>query len=169
MQAGLGSQAAQIPVGLGSQMGGFRYQAGRDIADQISGVNAGIAGLTEQQGRGLSDIVGNATNNVQNLLQGAYGGDQQSRQQLMTLLSNLASQQGSQIAGQPIIPGFQSNYVGQLGQIASGIGGMAYGLGATGMNADPVVTGSGSGFNTVPGYGPSYAGSYNPMFSLGMG
>lgn len=135
IQAGLGQTAAQIPLGLGGQIGEYRYQAGRDIANSIGSTTSGLAGLSERQGAGLSDITGNVTNNINSLLQNYYQGDAQSLEQLASLLSNLAVQGSSQYSGMPIIPGMQSNLLGQLGQVASGTGGLLQGLNAAGLTA----------------------------------
>lgn len=129
-QAGLGTTAAQIPINAGNQAGAYRYQAGRDISANLGGASNTLASLTGQQGAGVADIVGNTTNNVNTLVQNAYNGDAQSIQQLMTLLSNLSVQSGSQVGSLPIIPGAQTNYLGQLGSLASGVGGLLGGLNA---------------------------------------
>jgi len=62
----------------------------------------------------------------------AQQGDASAMEQLGTTLANLGMQGSSQYSSQPIIPGAQTNYLGQLGQVASGVSGMmtAYG----GMN-----------------------------------
>lgn len=128
--ANRGFGAATNAAGMYSNLGGARYQAGRDVSGNIGGITSGLSSLVNQQGAGISDLVGNTANNVNNLLQSAYGGDANAKMQLMQLLSNLATQSGSQVGSLPIIPGYQSNYLGQAGQIASGIGGLLGGINA---------------------------------------
>lgn len=124
IESNLGQTAAQIPVQTGSQIGQYRMQAGRDIADQTAQTTSSLANLINQQGAGVSDMVSGYTNNVNQLYQAAAQGDAQAKEQLSTMLSNLATQTGTQYSSQPLVGGAQSNMLGQVGQISSGIGAM---------------------------------------------
>lgn len=128
IQSNLGQFAANIPLQTGSQISGLQYQAGRDLSSNIGNTTSSLANLINQQGAGMTDIYGNATNNINSLLQQAYSGDAAAKEQLATLLANVGSQSASQYAGQPIVTGQPTNYLGQLGQIASGVGGAYAGL-----------------------------------------
>lgn len=134
VQAGLGQFAAGIPLQIAQQQAGMQFQAGRDIAGNIGGTSSALANLVNQQGAGMSDTIGNFTNNINSLLQGAAQGDASSKEQLATILANLGVQGSSQMGSQPIIPGASSNLLGQLGGIASGLGGLYYGLNAGGSS-----------------------------------
>ncbi len=87
-----------------------------------------MANLINQQGAGLSDITGNTANNVNALYQSALNGDAQAKEQLAQVLANLGVQAGGQYASQPIVQGQPSNTLQQVGQIASGVGGIYQGL-----------------------------------------
>jgi hypothetical protein len=129
IQSGLGQYAASIPVNVGASIGQYRYQAGSDLANSVSTTTSALSNLLNQQGAGISDIVGGAANNINTLFSSATAGDVNAKQQLATLLANISSGGSSQFSGQPIIPGATTNLLGQLGQVAGGVGGLAYGLG----------------------------------------
>jgi len=80
--------------------------------------------LVNQQGAGISDLTGQASGNLSNLLSGAGQAQAGSQQQLAALLANLATQQGSTVAGLSGIPGVQQQggILGSLGAAAEGIG-----------------------------------------------
>jgi len=128
LETGLGTAAAGIPLGIAGQIGQLRTRAGEAIAGQIGGTSSALADLATQQGAGISDITGAGAANISNLIQSATAGDVNARLQLGALLANLASQQGSQISGLPIIPGATTNTLQQLGQLASGTGALLEGL-----------------------------------------
>lgn len=122
INAGIASQMGQIPVNLGSQAAGYRYQAGRDIADAVQGTTSALSDLVNRQGEGITGMVGDLTTNVNNLIQAATQGDAVAKEQLATLLANLSVQQGSSSAAVPAAQVTQTNRLGQTGQLASGIG-----------------------------------------------
>lgn len=116
------SQAAQLAFGTGSQLAAGRTQAGRDIAQQRMGTTSALANLINQQGAGAADIIGTGAGNIANLLQGSVQANAMSQQQLASILANIATQQGSQLASQPIITPQTPSMLGQLAQIAGGVG-----------------------------------------------
>lgn len=120
--AGIASQMANIPLNLGSQAAGYRYQTGRDIADAVQGTTSALSDLVNRQGEGITGMVGDLTTNVNNLIQAATQGDAVAKEQLATLLANLSVQQGSSSAAVPAAQVTQTNRLGQTGQLASGIG-----------------------------------------------
>jgi len=143
-QANLFGQGAGISAGLAGQGAGFqqqgglnaanlfqttgqnvaqgRTQAGRDIAGQVGASSSALANLQSQQGTGLSDILGQGSANVGNLLSGFGQLSAQQQQDLMTQLVNLSTGQATQLAGG----------AGDIGQAqAGGITGSAQALGGT--------------------------------------
>ena len=128
IQSQLGQFNANIPLQTASQLGALQYSAGRDMATNIANVTSSLSNLVNAQGAGMTDIYGNNTNNISALLQNAANGDANAKQQLATMLSNLGVQAGSQYSGLPMIQPLGTNYLGQLGQVASGVGGLMYGM-----------------------------------------
>ena len=122
--AGLGRQAAAIPFDASRDIANVKFQAGRDIASQIANTTSSLANLVNNQGAGTADILGIGMDQVNQLIQGAQQGDAAAQQQLATILVNMGQGAGSNVTGLPIIPGFQSNTLGQVGQLAGGIGGI---------------------------------------------
>lgn len=125
--AGQGGQtAANLAFNTGQALSSGRTRAGEQIAGQIGGTTSALANLASQQGSGISDLLGTAGGNLANLLSGAGQAQGQSQTDLAALLANIATTQGSQIAGLPGVPGVQtsSGALGGLGQLAGGIGGL---------------------------------------------
>ena len=98
-QASQGTNIANLLSGTGSNIAQGRMQAGRDIAGNVSNVSGALGNLANQQGQGLSDIVGQGGVNVSNLLQGYGNMTAQQQQQLANTLANMAVGQGTQQAG----------------------------------------------------------------------
>ncbi len=128
IQSGLGQFSANIPLQQSQALAGMQFQTGRDISSNTAQTTSALANLINQQGAGMSDILGNTAQNVNALYQSALNGDAQAKEQLAQVLANLGVQAGGQYAGQPIVTGQPSNTLGQLGQIASGVGGIYQGL-----------------------------------------
>jgi len=143
-QAQLFGQGANISAGLAGQGAGFQQQgglfnanllqntgqnvaqgrtrAGEQIAGQVGASSSALANLANQQGTGLSDILGGGAQSQAQLQQmfGQLSAAQQ--QQLMTQLANLSTGQATQLAGG----------AGQIGQAqAGGIIGGANAIGGT--------------------------------------
>jgi hypothetical protein len=121
-QAGLGQYAASIPIQIAGQQAAMQYQAGRDLAGNYGQIGSGLANAANQQGQGLSGIYGNYGTNLTNLLTNFNQMNQQGGQNLAGLLGNNNMNASGQMMGSPsAIPG-QTNYMGQVGNMASGIG-----------------------------------------------
>ena len=137
----LGQYGANLSSNYGGALAGYRYGAGQDIANALSGSSNAIANLINQQGAGQSDLIGSSASDLNALYQNAANGDVAAKQQLAALLANISSQSASQYSGVPLVQGQPSNYLGQLGQVSSGIGGLLAGLrstgGTTGMTSTP--------------------------------
>jgi len=128
VQAGLGQYAASIPMQIAQAQSGQQFQAGRDQASAIQGTTSALSQLINQQGAGMTDILGGQTSNINSLYQNALGGDANAREQLAAMLGNLSTSNASMVGNQPIIQGQQTNYLGQLGQVAQGVGGLYAGI-----------------------------------------
>lgn len=124
------SQAANFAFNTGGALAGGRSQAGRDIAQNQAGTTSALANLINQQGAGASDIIGTGSTNIASLLQGAGGQDAALQQQVAQLLGNLSVQQATAGSGQTSPSQFLSGggILGQLGQVAGGIGGALTGF-----------------------------------------
>lgn len=146
VQAGLGQFAANIPLRVAEAQAAMQFQAGRDIAGGVQNTTSSLANLIQNQGAGMADITGNATNNINALYQNAMNGDAASKEQLAAMLANLSTNNASMNSNMPIIPGQGSNLLGQMGQVASGIGGLYAGLNA--YNAAPQASSNYGPYNT---------------------
>jgi hypothetical protein len=167
VQAGLGQFAAGVPMRVSEGQSGMQFQAGRDIAQGVQSTSTALSNLINQQGAGMTDILGNTTTNINNLYQSALSGDANSKEQLAQILGNLSTNNASMISSQPIIQGQQTNYLGQLGQIAGGLGGLYAGMNS-GQNSTTPQTSYMSAqdaarFGLYPGGGARLGGgSYGP-------
>ena len=132
IQGNIGAQGASFAQNTANQIANLRSNAGANMSANIGNTTSSLANLINQQGAGTADMLGAGYQNINQLIQMAQQGDASAMEQLGTTLANLGMQGSSQYSSQPIIPGAQTNYLGQLGQVASGVGGMmtAYG----GMN-----------------------------------
>jgi len=128
IQSSLGQFAANIPMNTAGAQSGIQFQAGRDVGSAIQGTTSALSSLINQQGAGMTDITGNATTNLNSLYQNAMSGDATAKEQLAAMLGNLSTGSASMVGNQPIIQGQQTNYLGQLGQVASGLGGLYAGM-----------------------------------------
>lgn len=118
-------QGADIATGTGSQIGSARLQAGRDIAAATGATTSALSGLAERQGAGISDITGQGSLNLSNLIAGAGQGIASDQQQLAALLANISTGSASQVGGLDVAQQFlPPSALGQLGQVASGVGGL---------------------------------------------
>lgn len=117
------TQGAQNIFQTGGALAGGRTRAGEQIAGQVSGTTSALAGLLERQGTGGADIIGAGTGDIAGLLERAGTGEAEAKRELATLLANLSSRAGGQVAGLPGLPGLQPNQ-GVLGNIGAGAGGV---------------------------------------------
>lgn len=122
----LGSQQALAPAAAS-----VFQNAGAGIARDRFNTGTALSGLIDRQGSGASDIIGRATGNAGTLLAGSGLAQGSAQEQLATLLGNLALQQGSTAAGAPSAAKLLdiSGYIDEIGQVASGAGGLLTGFG----------------------------------------
>ncbi len=139
IQSAAGNTLGTLRYGSGNLLGQFRSQAGTDLANQVSGVSSALAKLIESQGTGMAEITGNYANNLSTLYQNAANGDAAAMQELGTLLGNINMGASGQVSGTPNTPTQPSNYLGQIGQVASGVGGLLSGINGSGQQ--PVTLG----------------------------
>jgi hypothetical protein len=128
LQYNTGNTIGGMNFNAGNNLAGMRYETGRDLANAVSSTTSALSSLINQQGAGMTDIMGNTTNNLSALYQQASAGDANAMEQLAALLGNISTQNASMVGGQPIIQGQPTNYLGQLGQVAGGVGGLLQGL-----------------------------------------
>lgn len=157
VQAGLGQFAAGIPMNVAGAQAGMQFQAGRDQASAIQGTTSALSNLINQQGDGMTDILGNSTTTIATLFQNAANGDAKSKEDLAAILGNLSTSNASMVGSQPIIQGQPSNMLGTVGQVASGVGGLWAGYNS-GNSAQPASTSTPA---TSSAYGP-----YNTGYGL---
>jgi hypothetical protein len=117
-----GRLGADLSYGTGMNLAAGRTRAGEQMAGQYAGTAQQIANLQNQLGAGTADLIGSNTGNLAQLLAAQGGNEQQMQQLLATLLANIATGSGTQIAGLPGIPGVQNQpgILGGLGQLAQG-------------------------------------------------
>lgn len=141
VQAGLGQFAAGLPFNAAQINAGMQFQAGRDMANAVSGTSSALADLINKQGAGMTDITGNTTTNLNALYQAAASGDANAKEQLAAMLGNLSTGSASMVGGLPQTQYPQTNYLGQLGQVAGGVGGLMAGWEYANSNGTPNRTG----------------------------
>jgi hypothetical protein len=124
IQANLGQLGAQIPVQTGAAIAQNRFQTGRDIGTARANTSTALANLMSQQGAGISDIIGGSAAQINQLYQMAAQGDVAAKEQLGVVLANLSAQQGSQYGQQQFTPIQPPSMLGDVGKLASGLGGM---------------------------------------------
>lgn len=118
------SQLAQAFLGLGGQRAQGRTQAGQQIAGQVAGTSSALSNLLNQQGSGISDLLGSGSGTLGNLILGAGQQDAASFENLAATLANIATGQstGAQTSAASFI---NTEGTGEAaGQAASLIGAM---------------------------------------------
>ena len=126
-----GLNAANLFSGTGQQVAQGRTRAGEQIAGQVGASTSALANLANQQGTGLSDILGGGAINQANL-QSQFGQlSAAQQQQLMAQLANLSTGQATQLAGGAgqIGQAQAGGILGQAGAIGGTVGDIATGLG----------------------------------------
>ena len=120
--------------GTAGDIGQARLQAGRDIAGQIGGATSALSGLQNQQGTGLSNLLGGSASDIANILSQSGQFSAQQQQQLAQLLANSATGGSTQLANiaqnlglsqnQLALQGGQDagNFLGNLTTAAGAIG-----------------------------------------------
>jgi hypothetical protein len=99
IQQSQGTNIANLLSGTGNNIAQGRLQAGRDIANNVSSNAGALSSLANQQGQGLSDIVGGGSSNIANLLQGFGNMTAAQQQQLAIAIANMSVGEGTQQAG----------------------------------------------------------------------
>ena len=123
-RAGAAANLANVFGGTGQQLATGRTRVGEQIAGAIGGTTSALANLAAQQGAGLSDITGGGASNLANILSGIAAQTGASQEQLAALLANITTGQAGQVAALPQIISQPTNTLGQMGQLAGGIGGI---------------------------------------------
>lgn len=137
-----GIAGAGIQADLGRALGGMQADAGalignnRSLASQILAGQSGartnlLTGATLDTGMQESNIYGDTTSNIANLLSGGGQASAELKARLAALLSNIEMGAGTQYGSLPSIPGVQNTpgAITGMGQFAGGIGGFLQGLG----------------------------------------
>lgn len=109
MRYGAGNTLADMSYGLGQALAGGRTRASELMAQNYGQTAQGMAGIQQQFGNDLSSVTGQGASNLANLLSGGGQAANQNYQQLAALLANIATGQGSQVAGLPGVPGTQQS------------------------------------------------------------
>lgn len=97
IQQQAGRDALNLFSSMGQQLGQGRLQTGRDIANQLAQTTTGLSGLQQGQTSGLSDIIGQGSANISNLLSGFGQLDANTQQQLASILANISTGGASQV------------------------------------------------------------------------
>lgn len=118
-----GTGAAAI-LGTGRDVAAGRTRVGEGIAGAVSRTGSSLADLVSRGGAGVADILSRGTGNLANILSAAGQAAGASREELATLLANIATGSASQRAALPALPGFQSRpgILADLGRAAAGVG-----------------------------------------------
>ena len=124
LESNLGYYGSRIPVDQSQLLSANAIQTGRDMEAVARETSTALAGQSVNLGAGTADLAGAQANNLSQLIQGAISGDVSMRLELGRLLANMSVSAGSSAAGTPIVPQGTTNTLGQLGQLASGVGGM---------------------------------------------
>ena len=121
---GAGRDVSAGRLQTGRDVSAGRLQTGRDIASQIGGTTSALSDLIGRQGAGLAAGVETGGINLANLLQGAGQAQAAGQTDLATILANIATQQGSQVAGLPSAAQFLTTegLLQPIGQAAAGVG-----------------------------------------------
>lgn len=120
----VGQALGGATMDVAGNLANLRTRAGEQIAGNVAGTSGNIAQMLANQGLNMSQLVGSGAGNIAQLLQG-YGQESAlSQQQLAAILANLATGQGSQVAGLPSAAGLYQtpNYMGMTSNLLGGIG-----------------------------------------------
>lgn len=128
IRSGLGQSQAANYMSQGSNAAAMQERAGNNLSANFGNVSSALANYVNQQGQGVANIMGNQASNINSLYQAAASGDMQARTQLASMLQNTNMGAASATAGTPYTPGVQTNYLGSVGALAGGIGGLMQGM-----------------------------------------
>jgi hypothetical protein len=131
LSADAGRQTAGYAYDTGAQLAAGRTRAGENLANNIAQTTGNLANTVSQTGQSMAGVIGQGGSNLANLLAGA-GRDMSTNQaNYAQMLANLATGSGGQVAGLPTLgqPTQTTGILGGIGDVFSGIGGMATGFG----------------------------------------
>jgi hypothetical protein len=153
-----GLAGANLFRGTGQDLAAGRTNAGNRIADSVAGATSALSNLRNAQGQGASDLIGGGANSLAALLAGAGAGSADDMQALMQYLTQIAGNQGNQMAGLPGIPGVNQD-PGWLQGISNLIGGIGGAMGASDARLKTGIRRIG----TTPGGTPWYSWAWNAL------
>ena len=182
-EANVGTNIAQMRQNTGQNIASNRMSVAEMIARQEENAALQQAKMLESQGINMSNLYGTHGENLINLGQNAYDQYIQDVQNEAMTQADLYLQQGNVLGGQPFAQAqlaqadlAQPQYAQQAGFIQAEFA-QAPPTNYSGMASD-VLNAAGTGYelgrrmqtpatswqqnNTRPGYGPSYAGQYQP-------
>ncbi len=112
--------------GTGQNLAQGRTRAGERLADNIERTTGNLSNLIYGTGRDVSNVTGQGSNALAQLLASAGRDNQAAMQAYATLLANLSQGTGSQVSGLPSLGGTGQNpgALGGVGDLLSGIGGI---------------------------------------------
>ena len=119
---GGGQIAANLGFNTGQSLAAGRTRAGEQIASNINNTTSALTQLINQQGTGLSNLTGATSGNLASVLSGMGQAQELTQQQLAALLSNLASQEGTNLTQVKPLQGIVGPVLDATGKVASAIG-----------------------------------------------
>ena len=132
LTSNLGSNVANLLSGAGNRAADYAYNTGQNLSQGRTAAGNAIAGLQSSEGVDLSNMLGSSASNVSNLIQGT-GQDVNSQQaQLAQLLAGLYGQNAQLGGNQTSTAQYRQNngILGQIGQLAGGVGSAMLGYAA---------------------------------------
>ena len=131
-----GENVGNMAYGTGNSLATGRTRAAENIAGNLDRTTSALSTLYNQQGAGMSDLIGTQSGNLANIIQQAGMQAGLSQQQLGQLLAGIETTQATQVAGLPGVPA-DSSGMSNLAKLAEagGTAATAY-LAATGGTSD---------------------------------
>ena len=120
-----GITAAQLGFDTGQSLAAGRTRVGEQLASEVSDTTSALASLVNQQGAGVSDLTGSTSGNLSQLLLAATQAQEAGQTQLATLLANLATGAGSNLAAVRPVQGILPSILNSIGAVASGASGFS--------------------------------------------
>lgn len=154
-EANVGTNIAQMQQNTAQNIASNRMSVAEMIARQQENAALQQANMLESQGINTSNLIGSQGENVINLGQSAYDQYIQDIQNEAMTQADLYRQQGNVLGGQGFTQAPLPNYTGMVSN-ALGAAGTGYYLGE--LMGTPSTSWQRN--NTMPGFGPTYTGSY---------